>query len=173
MGDASKAGRFGRARRDAFGTVLARGTACGGETSGPEVLHNYREYQNNLNALKEDLNPGLRRGFLSWEFTDNDTATQCWNKGRSSSKTLYEMTAEVKLLAAEQGVIHRYVHVSGKRMIAAQIDGLSRGDLEGGVMAGHSMLDYLPLHRGAMELAPGPRSFHGSNRGWKTIGLSR
>jgi hypothetical protein len=46
------------------------------------------------------------------------------------------------------------VHVAGQRMIAQGTDGLSRGDLDMGVMEGASMFSFLPLHLGALERFP-------------------
>ena len=45
-------------------------------------------------------------------------------------------------------------HVSGTRMIAQGSDGLSRGNLSVGVMAGKSMLNFVPLHLGALARFP-------------------
>jgi len=39
-------------------------------------------------------------------------------------------------------------------MIAQGMDGLSRGDQNAGVMSGVDMLDYIPLHRTAVERSP-------------------
>ena len=46
-------------------------------------------------------------------------------------------------------------HVSGKRMIAQGTDGVSRGNLAEGVMAGKPMADFLPFHLTALERSPG------------------
>mmetsp|Transcript_39832 Transcript_39832/g.59081 ORF Transcript_39832/g.59081 Transcript_39832/m.59081 type:complete len:207 (+) Transcript_39832:831-1451(+) len=45
----------------------------------------------------------------------------------------------------------RIVWVAGTRMIDQGTDGLSRGDLLNGVMAGDSMLQFVPLNRGVEE----------------------
>jgi len=47
-----------------------------------------------------------------------------------------------------QVVLH-VIHVSGSRMIEQGTDGLSRGDFSSGVMSGHHMLDFIPLHLSA------------------------
>ena len=46
------------------------------------------------------------------------------------------------------------VHVAGTRMIAQGIDGLSRGVLLEGVMAGEDILSYIPLAEGAVQRQP-------------------
>jgi len=46
------------------------------------------------------------------------------------------------------------LHVSGKHMQAQGTDGLSRGCLDAGVLAGSSMLSFVPLHQSALEIEP-------------------
>jgi hypothetical protein len=47
-------------------------------------------------------------------------------------------------------IIH-FVWTAGKRMIAQGTDGLSRGELSSGVMAGEDFLKYLPLNETTFE----------------------
>lgn len=56
-----------------------------------------------------------------------------------------EMRADLKL---------HLVHIAGTRMIAQGTDGLSRGMLCEGVMAGHDMLDYVDIARMALSWHP-------------------
>ena len=54
------------------------------------------------------------------------------------------------------GVIIRVIHVPGKRMIKVGVDGVSRGDLNAGVMAGANMLSFvLLLHLSAVDRSEG------------------
>ncbi len=46
------------------------------------------------------------------------------------------------------------LHVAGTRMIAQGTDGLSRGDYFGGIMAGHPMLSFVPIHLDAISRTP-------------------
>ncbi len=46
------------------------------------------------------------------------------------------------------------VHVSGARMIASGIDGVSRGDYNAVVMMGQPLLKFVPLQESALERAP-------------------
>jgi hypothetical protein len=46
------------------------------------------------------------------------------------------------------------VHVAGTRMIAQGTDGLSRGVLLEGVLAGRDMLDYVDIAKTALERSP-------------------
>ena len=45
-------------------------------------------------------------------------------------------------------------HVSGKRMIDQGTDGFSRGNMKEGVGAGIEMIQFIPLHQGAIERHP-------------------
>ena len=47
------------------------------------------------------------------------------------------------------GSILHVLHISGKRMKATGVDGLSRGDHTEGVMAGKDPMSFLPFHLGA------------------------
>ena len=58
-------------------------------------------------------------------------------------------------LQARHGVQILVTHVSGKRMIAQDTDGLSRGQLGEGVMSGIEMLNFVPLHLSALDRTPG------------------
>lgn len=43
------------------------------------------------------------------------------------------------------------IHVAGTKMIQQGTDGLSHGDLSGGVLAGQDMLSFIPLHETVIE----------------------
>jgi len=51
----------------------------------------------------------------------------------------------------QNGVMVHLCHVSGERMKAQGLDGLSRGNLNVGVMAGTAMLDFVLTHLNAFE----------------------
>ena len=55
-----------------------------------------------------------------------------------------------KLAFGGEVVLH-VIHIPGTRMIECGIDGLSRGLLNKGVMQGHSLLDFIPLGKTALE----------------------
>jgi hypothetical protein len=46
---------------------------------------------------------------------------------------------------------NEHIHVAGTRMIAQGTDGVSRGCLGQGVMAGEAMFAFIPIHQSAME----------------------
>mmetsp|Transcript_24077 Transcript_24077/g.36570 ORF Transcript_24077/g.36570 Transcript_24077/m.36570 type:complete len:345 (-) Transcript_24077:208-1242(-) len=63
-------------------------------------------------------------------------------------------------------------HVAGTCMIAQGDDGLSRSDLNAGVLAGKNMLEFLPLHQGALERFPALEKWVRTWCGNDTITLS-
>jgi hypothetical protein len=57
-------------------------------------------------------------------------------------------------LQSKYGIVATVSHVSGKRMIAEGAEGLSRGLLNEGVMAGESILSFVPFHLPALDRSP-------------------
>ena len=57
-------------------------------------------------------------------------------------------------LTSKVGVRIDIFHVAGTRMIAQGTDGVSRGYLGQGVMAGESMVAHIPIHISAVERSP-------------------
>lgn len=84
------------------------------------------------------------RGREIWFATDNSTLERAYYKGYSSSPELYEMVEELRFLSLKGDFLLRIIHVAGTRMIELGIDGLSRGDLELGLMS-KPLLDSIPL----------------------------
>ena len=76
------------------------------------------------------------------------------HKGSSSSPELYKLMVRLYKLPMKFLCSINVIHVAGTRMIAQGTDGLSRGDLLEGVLKGHSMLSFVPLHKSAVERQP-------------------
>ncbi len=53
------------------------------------------------------------------------------------------------------GFILHVIHISGKRMKASEVDGLSQGDLMEGMMGRKDPLSFIPFHLGADKWANG------------------
>ena len=64
------------------------------------------------------------------------------------------MIVKLKKLEMERTLIVHVFWISGKRMIKIGVDGLSRGDLSSGVMAGNGLLKYLPFNETAFQRHP-------------------
>ena len=115
---------------------------------------NLREAQNFGNHLLDEVKSGNHDGCAVWAFTDNAVWSYVWNKGMSSVKHLFRIAVDLKVACQEHEVFMHMCHISGDRMIATGIDGRSRGNLDAGVSLGHDIRQFLPLDRGAFELAP-------------------
>jgi hypothetical protein len=72
-------------------------------------------------------------------FTDNSTVEACAYKGLSSSPKLLSLIVRLRALGTKHGIKIHLFHVAGTRMIAQGMDGVSRGYLALGIMAGEVM----------------------------------
>jgi hypothetical protein len=100
--------------------------------------------------IQEEEAPGAEL-FL---FTDNSVAEGAFYRGTSSNPRLFDLILRLRCLEMHHSLRLHIIHVSGQRMIRQGTDGLSRGDLDMGVMSGTAMLDFVPLHLGALDRAP-------------------
>jgi hypothetical protein len=116
-----------------------------------EESSNWREFTNVVESLEEEAESGGLGESTVYFFTDNTTVESALHKGTSKSKKLLSLVIRVKLLESRQGIQILVSHVSGKRMIRQGGDGVSRGSLNEGVMAGEDMLSFIPLHLSAIE----------------------
>jgi hypothetical protein len=111
---------------------------------------NFREAYNLVLRLETLLaEAAVKRGTELWVFTDNAVAESAFNKGCSKSKLLHELCARLRKAEMASSLHIHVVWIAGTRMIAQGTDGLSRGDLTSGVMAGDSFLSHIPLSLGA------------------------
>ena len=81
--------------------------------------------------------------------TDNSTFEGSYYKGHSTSKELSDIVFRLYKAQRTGGFILHVLHISGKRMKATGVDGLSRGDHTEGMMAGEDPMSFLPFHLGA------------------------
>jgi hypothetical protein len=104
-------------------------------TEESEESSNWREFTNVVETLEEEAASGKLDKCILYFFTDNSTVESALYKGTSSSRKLLELVIRVRLLETKHSITLHVVHVSGKRMIAVGVDGISRGLLNEGVMA--------------------------------------
>jgi hypothetical protein len=97
---------------------------------------------------------GLLDGTEVWMFTDNTTAEAAFFRGYAKSRELHKLVLRLRVLEMKLGIRIWVVHVSGSRMIMTGIDGVSRGDMNFGVMAGADMLSFVPLNVSALKRSP-------------------
>ena len=116
---------------------------------------NFREAVNLVIKLETMVEEGtLHSGVELFLFTDNYTTESVFYKGDARSQKLFDVVLRLRQLEMKHGLFVHVVWVSGKRMIAQGTDGLSRGDLTTGVMAGDSMLSFVPLHLSVNDRSP-------------------
>ena len=116
---------------------------------------NFREGYNLVLRLEDLLKSGkVKRDTELWVFTDNAVSESAFNKGSSKSKLLHELCARIRKAEMAYSLQVQVVWIAGTRMISQGTDGLSRGDLTSGVMAGDDFLSHIPLNQGAFERSP-------------------
>ncbi len=81
--------------------------------------------------------------------TDNSTFEGSYYKGHLTSRELSDIVFQLYKAQRAGGFILHVLHISGKRMKAPGVDGLSRGDHMEGMMAGDDPMSFLPFHMGA------------------------
>jgi hypothetical protein len=87
--------------------------------------------------------------------TDNSAFEGAYYKGHSPSRHLSEIVFRVHKAERDGGFLLHVIHISGKRMKASGVDGLSRGDLMEGMMGGQDPLSFIPFNLGADERSNG------------------
>jgi hypothetical protein len=116
---------------------------------------NYRESRNIIETLEKEEELGGLEDSMVFFSTDNEVFEECAYKGTSSSPLLYDLILRMKKIEMRTGCLFYVFHVAGRRMIAQGTDGVSRGNLAEGVMAGVPMAEFLPLHLSPVVRAPG------------------
>ena len=115
---------------------------------------NYRELCNLVDTVEEEARAGRLASSELWLFTDNSTAESCFTRGSSTSALLHGLVLRLRRVEMDTGLVLHMVHVAGTRMIAQGTDGLSRGMMCEGVMAGKDMLDYIDIAKSASHRHP-------------------
>jgi hypothetical protein len=147
---------FGDASGAGFGATVERPNGIHGRyglwgRDAENKSSNYRELRNLVETVEEETQAGyLDHGEL-WIFTDNSTAESCFFRGGSSSRLLHELVLRLRRAEMNYGFTLHVVHVAGTRMIEQGTDGLSRGALLEGVMAGRDMLSFVDLALTAIQ----------------------
>ncbi len=165
FGDASGDG-YGSGTGKLIGTPKVRHGKWGLYYSTEDISSNFRELRNLVDGIELDYREGLLDGVELFFFTDNQVAERAYYKGTSSSRTLFNLILRLRKIEMEGRMIIHVIHISGKRMIACGVDGLSRGDTSEGIGAGESMENFVPLHLDAAERSP--RIVDWVHRWWPT-----
>jgi hypothetical protein len=125
-------------------------------TWGPDEdeTSNFREFENVVDALREEGEAGHLQDACIFMCTDNSTVEAALVKGNSSSEKLFELTLEVRRLEMKHRAKVIVSHVAGERMKDQGTDGVSRGQLREGVSAGKAMMTYIPFHLDSIQRSP-------------------
>jgi hypothetical protein len=129
---------------------------------------NWKEFCNIVSALEEEAESGAISNSEVFVFTDNLTVKACCVRGTSSSPKLLALVIQLRALTTKYSLKINVFHVAGTRMIEQGTDGVSRGFLGGGVMAGESMSSFIPIHLGAVDRHPGVADWIKS---WSTVSI--
>ena len=119
-----------------------------------EMSSNYRELRNLVDSVEATAEGGHLDGCQLMLFTDNTTAELAFHKEKSNSPHLHNLVLRLRKLEMKLCAELLVIHVSGKRMIESGIDGVSRGDMNAGMMAGQPVESFIPLHLSAAERSP-------------------
>jgi hypothetical protein len=116
---------------------------------------NVREAENLTDRIERLSEGGTLFEHEVFVLTDNSAFEGAYYKGHSPSEKLNDIVFRLHKTERNGGFILRVLHISGKRMKATGVDGLSRGDLTEGVLAGVDPFSFLPFNLGADERSKG------------------
>ena len=148
---------------DASGTGLGSTFTCGSGFTfrigvwgslEKDESSNWKEFTNVVESLEEEGELGNLKHAEVFMFTDNSTVESCSYKGSSSSPKLLSLIIRLKAMVMKHGAKLHIFHIAGTRMIEQGTDGVSRGFLAQGIMAGEPMLSFIPIHLTAFERSP-------------------
>ena len=113
---------------------------------------NYRELYNLVLKIEELVKDGtIPAGTEIFVFTDNFVSKRAFFHGSAKSPLLHELVRRLRQLEMGGYIFIRFIWIAGTRMIEQGTDGLSRGDLSSGGMAGEHFLKFVPLNKTAFQ----------------------
>ncbi len=118
-----------------------------------EKSSNCREAKNLTNRLEQLVADGALQNHEIFLITDNLAFEGAFYKGHSPSRELLDIVFQVHKAQRDGAFMLHVIHISRKRMKASGVDGLSRGDLTEGMMAGKEPLLFIPFNRGAYDMS--------------------
>ena len=138
---------------------------------------NCGEAENLTDRLERLVQEGALQNHEVFLITDNSAFEGAYYKGHSPSRELTDIVFRVHKAQRDGGFVLHVIHISGKRMKVSGVDGLSRGDLTEGMMAGRDPLSFIPFNQGADERSGGRvskwvRSWWKSRKGVDFGGMS-
>jgi len=117
--------------------------------SAKQQSSNWREATNLVDRIEELAEDEDARDMEVIILTDNEVFERTFWKGSSTVELLHETMLRLRRTAMRSRLRALVYHISGERMKRIGVDGLSRGDMYEGVLAGGDPLDYVPFNEGA------------------------
>lgn len=72
-------------------------------------------------------------------------------KGNSTNPLLFDLVLRLRNLEMKADIMLHVIHISGTRMKACGVDGLSRGTILDGAMLGLRLMNFIPLNKSVLE----------------------
>jgi hypothetical protein len=112
----------------------------------------HREMANFVFFLEKAIRTGLiPRGTEIFLFTGNFVTERAFFRGSASTKSLFDLVLRLCKLQMDRDIFLHLIWCAGTHMIKQGADGLSRRNLDNGVMIGEHMLEHVPIHLSALE----------------------
>jgi hypothetical protein len=106
---------------------------------------NHREMANFVFFLEKAICTGLiPRGTEIFLFTDNFVTKRAFFQGSASTKSLFDLVLRFRKLQMDGDIFLHLIWCAETRMIKQGAEGLSRGNLDNGVMIREHMLEHVP-----------------------------
>jgi hypothetical protein len=104
--------------------------------------------------LEKTIQTGrIPRGTEIFLSTHSFVTEQAFFCGMASTKSQFDLVLRLQKLERDGDIFLHLIWCAGTRMIKQGADGLSRGNLDNGVMIGEHMLKYVPIHLSALDRA--------------------
>jgi hypothetical protein len=151
IGDASRKAK-GKAIMEQYGVDYKSGAW---NLEWREKFSNCREADNLTDRLEQLVADVDLRNHKVFLITDNSAFEAAFYKGHSPSRELLDIVFQLHKAQRDGAFVLHVIHISGKRMKASGVDGLSRGDLTEGMIAGRDPLSFILFNRGADDRSSG------------------
>ena len=148
MGDASGLG---------FGLVMWRQRILASESGEFCTFYqgrqsNFREEYNLKIRIEQSVSSGELQDVELFVFANNMVFESVYYKGTLNSPLLFDIVLRLHRVQMKGGLILNVIHIAGKRIIEAGIDGLTRVKNLRGMMRGLNSLKLVPVDESEVEI---------------------
>jgi hypothetical protein len=120
-----------------------------------EKSSNCREAENLTDRLEQLVADGDLWNHKVFLIMDNLAFEGAFYEGHSPSRELSDIVFQVHKAQRDGAFVLHVIYISGKQVKASGVDGLSRGDLTEGMIAGRDPLSFIPFNRGVDNRSSG------------------